>query len=671
MMPTWMTNFKETAKMGKALIKYSFDDAISKLDLKSQVIDYPLSIRRTGFMKKQVIPDHAREKAMAKYRVAHTWMDVRNVKGSLADQIYSFVTAYNTGAILADEYHLIGKISVKTLYRWFGQLNKYNDNWECLVDPRSLKEDRTTLTIAEQAAFLRCYCNPAKLSIEMSARVAKWLLDEVDIESKAGVKAYKRFIKKYNKRNNHIVVYAREGKKACLDKCLPYITRDVNALKVGDVLVADGHKLNFFIRHPKTKKPVRMILIVFFDWRSRYPMGWQIVPTESVVGIQAAFFNACVFLGKYPAIVYIDNGRAFKAKVFTETNPNLEHLSGLYVRLNVNFVCAKAYFGRSKIVERMFRTFNDQCIRVLPSYCGASISDKPAWMHRDEKFHKKIHAIATGNYVPNMHEASVYIQKYFDFYVRQPHDGMDGDTPFEVATTGLGPGIDPQELAYEFLWRKEVTPSRCQFKFMGIDYECNNLLGYTGKALALYDNADLTKLFVYSNEKKPEFIGAATPKNAIHPMARILGEKTDVTTLKETLKDHARVKKQTEAAVADLSGYKGTQEVQDALKVIPWNEKTEVKKQQPAVKDSGVKFLPAKEQPLEISDSQIEADISELETNRPFFLTTQDRYDWLLSFQSDGGELTQKEISFIADFENQLNTELEGFVDEYKEAVGY
>ena len=659
--------------MGKALVHYDFNKAISKLGLKTQTVNFPLSMRKSGFMKKQAIPDYAREKAMAKQRVVHKWLDAKSEikEGLVSDHIVSFVTAINTGLILQEEFKLLGTIKVKTLYRWICELKKYDDNWECLVDPRSLKEDRTTLTIAEQAAFLRCYCNPAKLSIEMSAKVSRWLLNEVQIESNAGIKAYKNFITKYRKRNNHIVVYARDGKKACLDKCLPYITRDVNTLKVGDVLVADGHKLNFFIRHPKTGKPVRMILIVFFDWRSRYPMGWQIMPTENVVGIQAAFFNACVCLGKYPVIVYIDNGKAFKAKVFTETNPNLEHLSGLYVRLNVQFICARAYFGRSKVVERMFRTFNDQCIRVLPSYCGASIADKPAWMHRDEKFHKKIHAIATGNYVPNMSEAAVYIQKYFDFYVNQPHDGLDEQTPFQVATTGFGPGIDPQKLAYEFLWRKEVKPSRCQFPFMKIDYECKELLGYTGKALALYDNANLTKLFVYSNDKVPEFIGVATPKNAIHPMARILGDETDVITLKETLKDHAKAKKITEEAVAELSGYKGTQEVQDALKVIPWNEKTEVKKQQSVVKDSKVKFLPEKEQPLEISDDQLESDISELETNRPFFLTTQDRYDWLLSFQSDGGKLTKDEFLFIADFENQLNAELEGFVDDYKEAVGF
>jgi putative transposase len=479
--------------MGKALVVYNFEEAIKKLDLTSQKVDYPLSLRRSNLHNKRVVyPESVQQKAMARYRIAKTWLQQKNCSHmkEIGENLHAFVDAYNMGAILKNEYQFAGKISRATLYRWIKDLDQNNDNWECLVDNRWKKDYQINLTVAEQAAFLRCYCNPAKLTIKMSVQAAKWMLHEHGIPSTAIPKTFSRFLEKYKKRHNHIIVYAREGKKACLDKCLPYITRDVNQLKVGDVLVADGHKLNFFIQHPQTKRPVRMILIVFFDWRSRYPMGWQIVPTENVVGIQAAFFNACVFLGKYPTVVYIDNGRAFKAKVFTETNPNLEHLSGLYVRLNVQFICARAYMGRSKLVERMFRTMNDQCVRVLPSFCGANIADKPAWMHRDEKFHKKMHAIASGNYVPTMFEASSYIGTYFDWYVNQPHEGLDGDTPNHIAVPGLGPGIDPSEISYEFLWRKEVTPCRCEFDFYRMKYTCDELLGYTGKAVAMYDKAE-------------------------------------------------------------------------------------------------------------------------------------------------------------------------------------
>jgi putative transposase len=657
--------------MGKALVVYNFEEAIKKLDLTSQKVDYPLSLRRSNLHNKRVVyPESVQQKAMARYRIAKTWLQQKNCSHmkEIGENLHAFVDAYNMGAILKNEYQFAGKISRATLYRWIKDLNQNNDNWECLVDNRWKKDYQINLTVAEQAAFLRCYCNPAKLTIKMAVQAAKWLLHEHGIPSTAIPKTFSRFLEKFKKRHNHIIVYAREGKKACLDKCLPYITRDVNQLKVGDVLVADGHKLNFFIQHPQTKRPVRMILIVFFDWRSRYPMGWQIVPTENVVGIQAAFFNACVYLGKYPTVVYIDNGRAFKAKVFTETNPNLEHLSGLYVRLNVQFICARAYMGRSKLVERMFRTMNDQCVRVLPSFCGANIADKPAWMHRDEKFHKKMHAIASGNYVPTMFEASSYIGTYFDWYVNQPHEGLDGDTPNHIAVPGLGPGIDPSEISYEFLWRKEVTPRRCEFDFYRMKYTCDELLGYTGKAVAMYDNADISKIYMYSDDVQPEYLGIATPKEAIHPMARILGDKTDVESLKQTLKDHARAKKQTEQAVAEISGYKGTQEVQDALKAIPWNEKTTVE----VVKGASKNHKIAPQKPLiEISDEQIATDISEIETNRPFFLTSQDRYDWLLSFESEGGKLKSQEKAFMADFENQLNAELSGFVDEYKEAVGF
>lgn len=39
--------------------------------------------------------------------------------------------------------------------------------------------------------------------------------------------------------------YLERVKRPLTDKVEPYIERDITALKVGDVLIADGHTLNF------------------------------------------------------------------------------------------------------------------------------------------------------------------------------------------------------------------------------------------------------------------------------------------------------------------------------------------------------------------------------------------------------------------------------------------
>lgn len=49
----------------------------------------------------------------------------------------------------------------------------------------------------------------------------------------------------------------REGEKAFNDKVEPYIERDISKLKVGDVLVADGHTLNFEVINPFKGTPAK------------------------------------------------------------------------------------------------------------------------------------------------------------------------------------------------------------------------------------------------------------------------------------------------------------------------------------------------------------------------------------------------------------------------------
>lgn len=38
-------------------------------------------------------------------------------------------------------------------------------------------------------------------------------------------------------------IFSREGHKALKDKVEPYIVRDISVLEVGQVLIADGHRL--------------------------------------------------------------------------------------------------------------------------------------------------------------------------------------------------------------------------------------------------------------------------------------------------------------------------------------------------------------------------------------------------------------------------------------------
>ena len=78
---------------------------------------------------------------------------------------------------------------------------------------------------------------------------------------------------------------------------------------------ADGHRLNFLVVHPITGKPCRAALVLFWDWRSSYPLGWEIMVEENIQCVASALRNAIIALGKIPKWIYLDNGKAFKAKI--------------------------------------------------------------------------------------------------------------------------------------------------------------------------------------------------------------------------------------------------------------------------------------------------------------------------------------------------------------------
>ena len=85
------------------------------------------------------------------------------------------------------------------------------------------------------------------------------------------------------------------------DKVGPYITRDDSVLAVGDVLVADGHRLNFDCIHPATGRPARMTLLLWLDWASRMPVGWgNHARGKHGRPISTALFMAIKNLGKIP-----------------------------------------------------------------------------------------------------------------------------------------------------------------------------------------------------------------------------------------------------------------------------------------------------------------------------------------------------------------------------------
>lgn len=531
-----------------------------------------------------IIPERAAADGLAKYRLVSEWRKVMAAQpwGKKDEATRAFLLAYNSGRLLPAVYETIGELTDKTIYRLDRKLREAGDDYRAISDGRGgWRLHGTTrwrpreLAREAQEEFLRCYLRPERPTVTLAIRAARMLLQKRSIAEDASDATWRRWLHDFEKRHQHVIILAREGEKAYRDKVGPYISRDDSLLKVGQVLVADGHKLNFHILHPISGKPVRMILICFFDWASRYPVGWQIMPTESTTAISAALRSAILTLGKYPSAVYLDNGKSFKSRFFTETTPDFEELTGIYGRLGIATCFAQPYNARAKVVERFFGTLSIQCEPIIPSYCGSSIAQKPAHMLRNEKLHRAWHQARTQGWVPDIREASYLLDIYFRWYGSQPHEGLGGRLPLDVLKEGLGPGVDPESLTREFLWTKKCTVRRCRVRVHGIDYESDCLHGIAGNVIVRYDTSDMRRVYCYLPEANGGgYLGEAEPVEALHPLARLFGDELNVDQVEGAIKRQRKLLKQTKEGLIGL-GVAPT-DAEGGLRALPWNQRAAV-----------------------------------------------------------------------------------------------
>lgn len=484
--------------------------------------------------------EKAKKVAVARVDLVRAWREYRKNHQSRMDANEEFQDGYNGGLIQENLHDVLGNVSIKTLYRWHGDLGGTSD-WTRLI-PLTLnkKEKGSQLSKDEQDIFLKIVLSPRKLKIETAARLTREYLKNKGVPSSASPRTFRRFIEKYKTKNNHIWVLTRYGQKALRDKVLPFIKRDPSLLDVGQVLVADGHRLNFQIISPFTGKPCRAVLVGFLDWKSFDLCGYEIMLEEDTQCIASALRNSIIRLGKIPQFTYQDNGKAFRSRFFTSTD-SLEEIGiyGLFGRLGITAIFAHPYNARAKIIERWFKEFSNTFERLMPSFTGASIEDKPAWLLRNEPFHKAIHK----EYIPTFEEAIELIDIWLEWHRGQSCPHVTGKTIGEVFNEGKGPGVNIRDLDDLMMAIEEKNVDRNRIRFLKNDYHNEALFGLREKVIIRYDRRDLSYIKVYS--KEGEYLCTADRAMSLHPLAQHLGTTKDMEALKQALSLQKRLEKKT------------------------------------------------------------------------------------------------------------------------------
>jgi putative transposase len=453
-----------------------------------------------------------------------------------------FLLTYNSGYAYPAIYRILGPTAWQTIEGWKRILSAGGAITE-LADRRGRwNKGKTIITAAQASILVQCALHPNRLLPAEVIREARRRMHAKGLDNGLSEATYRRWLIDFKEHNYNLWCWQRGGEKRWNDECALSVDRDPELLNVGDVLVADGHTLNFDIINPWTGKPQRMTLIVFYDMRSNFPCGWEIMPTENTAAISAALRRAILTLGKMPRVVYLDNGRAFKAKYFTETDLEGSGLSGLYEQLGIQTVFAWAYHGQSKTVERFFGTFAELERKSL-TYTGTSIDKKPPRMKRGERLHRKIHEKVMAGKCVTIEMAHRAVAGWFDEYSRRPQQKskyLMGYAPIDLFEPGRGEGIDPLTLTYLMWSKKDVTIRGSRISFNGRFYYHKELEWRHHKAEIRYDLADPGYIAVFEGGK---FLCIAPEQDKVHPMAK-LGTDADMERLEQQLEIKNRQKKE-------------------------------------------------------------------------------------------------------------------------------
>ena len=396
----------------------------------------------------------------------------------------------------------------------------------------------------------------------------------------------------------------REGEKVLKEQVIPHIKRDTSKIEVGEILVADGKRLNFQVINPFTGKPCRATLIGFLDWKSTALVGYEIMLEENTQNIASALRNAILNLGKIPKFVYLDNGRAFRGKYFMGSPAFCEiGLKGIYEKLGITTIFANPYNARTKVIERFFLEMQESFEKLLPSYIGTSIENKPARLKRNEKFHCEIHT----EFIPTIQQTIQMINSWLLYKNSLPCPNDKSKTIQEMLDSIERQQINPRELDDLMLAQEVKTITSQGIRFLKSDYYNDALYGLRQKVIIKYSLFDLSYINVYTITGK--FLCKADRITLTHPLAHYTSDIKDIEDYKQKIQKQKQLKNKTIKACKEFLNIEDLEilecQIEDKEEYLPspMISKAEIKK------EKRKKYNPAV---------------------KPLFKTSRERYEYLM-----------------------------------------
>lgn len=274
-------------------------------------------------------------------------------------------------------------LSEPTLYRKWAAYKA--GDLDGLVDKRGQwRKGKTDMPPELWDAFLWFYLDQRQYPISKCVEYTEMWAREYHPELIVRVPSYHAFRRQTLAIEEPVRILAREGEKAYVDRCLPYIERLYDNLESNDYWVADNHTFDVLTRSAEGETVHRMYLTAFIDARSQIFTGWFVTDAPCSDATLMALRHGIIRCG-IPRYILVDNGREFlnydvgglghRQKKSTR---DLPVAPPIFQRLGIEMRNAIVRNAKAKPIERTFGDLKNFLSRLFETYTGGNVMEKPA-----------------------------------------------------------------------------------------------------------------------------------------------------------------------------------------------------------------------------------------------------------------------------------------------------
>lgn len=274
-------------------------------------------------------------------------------------------------------------ISTDILYRKYAAFK--NGDIEGLIDKRGgWNKGHTDIPKHILDAFLYFYLDERRLPVSRCYQLMIEWVTEFYPQDLDKIPSERSFRRQAEKLPQAVIALMRYGEKAFTDKYIPYIERLYDDLQANDVWIADNHTFDFITYcENNAQKTHRMYLTAFLDAKSGVLVGWNLTEQPDSHSTLLALRHAIKRFG-VPKSVYFDNGSEFLTHDIggrghrTRKTWNADDIPPTILQLlDITMHNAIVRNAKAKPIERTFGTLKNHISRVIETFCGGTILERP------------------------------------------------------------------------------------------------------------------------------------------------------------------------------------------------------------------------------------------------------------------------------------------------------